>query len=140
MMISEQQGYEERLRQSERADDRDRGKNRQRDATRVPRQADRRDHDVAVAADKAGRGTSTAAMRSGVAIGSIRHLRSLSDRVAHVTAANRTRKSFPNLPGPGHISPYFKRMSFLTDLTPPTSRATCIAVTSFEVELTNPLN
>ena len=31
-------------------------------------------------------------------------------------------------------------MSFLTDLTPATVRATCIAVASFAAELTNPLN
>ncbi len=35
---------------------------------------------------------------------------------------------------------YFKRMSFLTDLTPATLRATTIAVFSAATELTNPLN
>jgi hypothetical protein len=38
------------------------------------------------------------------------------------------------------IPAYFKRMSFLTDLTPATLRVTTIAVFSAAVELTNPLS
>ncbi len=38
------------------------------------------------------------------------------------------------------IPAYFKRMSFLTDLTPATLRATTTAVFSAAAELTNPLS
>ena len=38
------------------------------------------------------------------------------------------------------IPAYFKRMSFLTDLTPSTLRATTTAVFSAAAELTNPLS
>ena len=38
------------------------------------------------------------------------------------------------------VPAYFKRMSFLTDFTPPTVRATSIALLSAACELTKPLS